>query len=264
MVSGVQIGLVVNGKGRIDICLVNRIATRSGGQLFLPKLAGDRPGRDLPHPAGLAEPARQARGSGPREWQKGRTVAKKCGRPAPGEHPLSPGRRRAWGAKIGNPEAETGTQAETLSRAHPLSPEDSSSEEREEAAVLVLLRELGEAGALHQREAGNREAARRWLQHGATVAGLREVFMASLRRAKPPASSTSSREMAPARHPWAAGWPVKSRMPTRRGAPTSPRAAAPSNAPPYVPPDAVNVSGICTLSWFIPAHAGNASRSIAT
>ncbi|WP_459676149.1 hypothetical protein [Acidisoma sp. 7E03] len=99
-------------------------------------------------------------------------------------YPLAGGVPGAPGSET--QETETETQAETLSRGRPLSPEDSSSEEREEAAVLALLRELAEAGALHQREAGNREAARRWLERGATAVGLREAFMASLRRAKPP------------------------------------------------------------------------------
>lgn len=99
-------------------------------------------------------------------------------------YPLAGGAPGAPGSETRETESET--QAETLSRGRPLSLEDSSSEEREDAAVLVLLRELAEAGALHQREAGNREAARRWLERGATAAGLREAFMASLRRAKPP------------------------------------------------------------------------------
>lgn len=83
-------------------------------------------------------------------------------------------------------ETETETQPETLSRGRPLSPEEESFEEREEVAVLVLLRELVDAGALHPREAGNRDAIRRWLQRGATADGLRNAFAAALRRAKPP------------------------------------------------------------------------------
>jgi len=83
-------------------------------------------------------------------------------------------------------ETEYETQSETLSQARLLSLENQSTEEREENDVLVLLKELVELGALHPKEAGNREVASGWLQRGATLPALRQAFLAATRRSRAP------------------------------------------------------------------------------
>jgi hypothetical protein len=83
-------------------------------------------------------------------------------------------------------ETEYETQSETLSQARLLSLKNQTSEEREENDVLVLLKELVELGALHPKEAGNREVASGWLQRGATLPALRQAFLAATRRSRAP------------------------------------------------------------------------------
>lgn len=128
-----------------------------------------------------------------RRAEAARENGKKGGRPrknapVPGQGwmplPIVGGASNAPGAETQETESET--RSETLSRARLLSPEKESSEEREEAAVLVLLKELVELGALHPKEAGNLDVAGGWLTRGATLPALREAFLAATRRSRAP------------------------------------------------------------------------------